>query len=88
MLTGLSPLVEEGLLTEIRGAGLWLGLDVAPEVGTAGEACLALMDNGILAKDTHTHTIRFAPTLVVTEEEVDLIVSTTTSVLRAVRTTG
>lgn len=82
LLDGLTPLVDTGILTEIRGAGLWLGLDVSPDWGTALDACTALMCRGILAKDTHTHTVRFAPPLVVTEDEVDLIIETTASVMR------
>lgn len=85
LLEGLSALVDEGILTEIRGAGLWLGLDLDPRYGTARDACVALMDRGILAKDTHTHTIRFAPPLVVSEEEIDLIIETTKQVLREAR---
>lgn len=85
LLDGLTPLVDAGVLTAIRGAGLWLGLDVAPEHGNARDACFALMNRGILAKDTHTHTIRFAPPLIVTDEEIDLIIDTTTSVLLAAK---
>ncbi len=88
LLRGLEPLVEEGILTAIRGAGLWLGLDVKPEFGTARDACFMLMQRGILAKDTHTHTIRFAPPLVTTEEEIDFIIETTLEVLRAARITA
>ena len=83
LAAGLLPLVDEGLLTEVRQAGLWLGLDVAPSVGTARDICYRLLDSGLLAKDTHTRTVRFAPPLVITAEEVDLVIALTTDALRA-----
>ncbi len=86
LLRGLEPLVEEGILSAIRGVGLWLGLDVNPEYGTARDICFALMEHGILAKDTHTHTVRFAPPLIVTEEEIDFIIEATLDVMRTART--
>ncbi len=82
LAAGLRPLLEDGLLTEIRQSGLWLGLDVARELGTARDICHRLMDKGILAKDTHVRTVRFAPPLVVTEAEVDLMVALTTDAVR------
>ncbi len=61
-------------LDAVRGVGLWAGLDVDPRRGTAREICYGLLDRGIVAKDTHTKTIRFAPPLVITEAELDLAV--------------
>lgn len=66
----LDPLVGRGV-TEIRSAGLWFGIDIDPELGTARDVCEALVRRGILAKDTHGHTVRLAPPLVITEAEVD-----------------
>ena len=71
------PLVEQGHLTALRQAGLWLGLDVAPSLGTAREVCYRLLAKGILAKDTHTRTIRFAPPLVITDAELDAVIERT-----------
>lgn len=58
---GLQPLLDAGWATEIRQAGLWVGVDVQPSLGTAKEICYRLMERAVLAKDTHGHTIRFAP---------------------------
>ena len=54
-------------------------------VGTGRGVCEELMRRGVLAKDTHGSTIRLAPPIVITEEEVDELVSTLGSVLRDLR---
>jgi ornithine--oxo-acid transaminase len=66
-LAGLkSPHVEE-----IRGRGLFIGVEIKPASGTARPYCERLMDLGILAKETHHQVIRFAPPLVITKDEID-----------------
>lgn len=75
LAAGLAPLLERGWLTEMRQVGLWLGLDVHPDLGTARELCYRLMNLGVLAKDTHGQTIRFAPPLVITADEVDRVIA-------------
>jgi ornithine--oxo-acid transaminase len=54
-----------------RSIGLWAGIDLRESAGGARKYCLALKDRGILCKDTHEHTIRLAPPLVITREELD-----------------
>ncbi len=56
---------------EVRGKGLFIGVELYPEAGGARRFCEALMKRGILCKETHTHVIRFAPPLVITKEEID-----------------
>lgn len=56
---------------EIRGRGLWIGMELNPEAGGARRYCEALKQVGLLCKETHTHTIRFAPPLVITKGEID-----------------
>jgi ornithine--oxo-acid transaminase len=58
-------------VAEIRGRGLWIGIDLSPDAGTARAACERLMERGILAKDTHESTIRLAPPLCVTREDLE-----------------
>jgi len=58
-------------IKEVRGRGLMLAVELRPEAGGARRFCEALKENGILAKETHTDTIRFAPPLVITRDEVD-----------------
>ncbi|MBZ5640422.1 MAG: ornithine--oxo-acid transaminase [Acidobacteriia bacterium] len=56
---------------EIRGKGLWIGVELSPEAGGARRYCEALMGKGLLCKETHVNTLRFAPPLVITREELD-----------------
>ena len=56
---------------EIRGKGLWIGVELHPEAGGARKFCEALEHEGLLCKETHTHTIRLAPPLVITKEQLD-----------------
>jgi len=56
---------------EIRGKGLFIGVELFPEAGGARRFCEALKDRGLLCKETHTNVIRFAPPLVITKEEID-----------------
>jgi ornithine--oxo-acid transaminase len=77
----LGALVGRGL-TAVRGRGLWAGLDIDPELMTGRQACERLAERGVLAKDTHGSTIRLAPPLVVTPEEVDLAVDAITAILK------
>jgi ornithine--oxo-acid transaminase len=54
----------------VRTRGLWAGIDIDPGIGTGRMVCEALMARGVLAKDTHGSTIRFAPPLVVSPEDL------------------
>jgi 4-aminobutyrate aminotransferase len=56
---------------EIRGKGLWIGIELKPEAGGARRFCEALRDQGLLCKETHTHVIRVSPPLVISESELD-----------------
>jgi ornithine--oxo-acid transaminase len=56
---------------EIRGRGLWVGVELKHELGGARSFCERLRDRGLLCKETHVHTIRFAPPQVITREEID-----------------
>jgi ornithine--oxo-acid transaminase len=56
---------------EVRGKGLLIGVELHPEAGGARRFCEALQARGVLAKETHTHIIRFAPPLIITLAEVD-----------------
>ncbi len=56
---------------EVRGRGLFVGVELKPEAGGARRFCEALKHKGILAKETHEHVIRFAPPLVIEKETID-----------------
>jgi ornithine--oxo-acid transaminase len=55
----------------VRGRGLLIGVELKPEAGGARRFCEALQSGGILAKETHVNTIRFAPPLIITKDDVD-----------------
>jgi ornithine--oxo-acid transaminase len=67
----LRLLVGAGRVTEVRGRGLWAGVDIAPEYGTGREVSEKLMDRGVLVKDTRGATLRIAPPLVISKEDLD-----------------
>jgi len=66
----LGALVGHGLL-EVRGYGLWAGIDVDPAIGTGRQVIERMAARGVLAKDTHGSTIRLAPPLVISLEDLD-----------------
>ncbi len=59
------------VVREIRGRGLMLAVELDPSAGGARPYCQKLAGLGVLAKDTHEHSIRIAPPLVITEDQVD-----------------
>jgi ornithine--oxo-acid transaminase len=63
--------IRSNAVKEIRGRGLMLAVELHPEAGGARRYCDALKERGILCKDTHEHSIRIAPPLVITRGEVD-----------------
>ncbi len=63
--------IRANIIREVRGRGLMLAVELHPEAGGARRFCQALQGRGILAKDTHVHTIRIAPPLVITSDQVD-----------------
>ena len=79
---GLRSLVGAGLV-EVRGRGLWAGIDIDPARMTGREACERLLARGVLAKDTHGSTLRLAPPLVITEDEIDFAVAQLKALLDA-----
>ncbi|NXY96247.1 ornithine--oxo-acid transaminase [Streptomyces sp. BR123] len=67
----LNLLVGGGAVTAVRGRGLWAGVDIEPGHGTGREVSERLMERGVLVKDTHGATIRIAPPLVISKEDLD-----------------
>ena len=69
-LEGLKAL-NSPYVREIRGRGLLIGVEIKTEYGSARPFCQRLMAEGLLCKETHEQTIRFAPPLVISKEEID-----------------
>ncbi|MFG2710370.1 ornithine--oxo-acid transaminase [Streptomyces goshikiensis] len=79
----LNLLVGGGAVTAVRGRGLWAGVDIDPSHGTGREISEKLMELGVLVKDTHGSTIRIAPPLVISKEDLDWGLDQLRSVLSA-----
>jgi ornithine--oxo-acid transaminase len=67
---------------EVRGVGLWIGIELHAAAGGARRFCEALREEGLLCKETHDHVIRVAPPLTITESEVDWAVERLDRVLQ------
>ncbi|WP_367044428.1 ornithine--oxo-acid transaminase [Streptomyces sp. Je 1-332] len=67
----LGLLTGTGAVTQVRGRGLWAGVDIEPTHGSGREISEKLMERGVLVKDTHGSTIRLAPPLVISKEDLD-----------------
>ncbi|MFD1715203.1 ornithine--oxo-acid transaminase [Amnibacterium flavum] len=80
----LQALVGHGL-TAVRGAGLWAGADVDPALGSGRDIALAMLDEGILVKDTHGQTLRFAPPLVIELADLEWALDRLEAVLERAR---
>lgn len=75
--------IRSNIIKDVRGRGLMLAVELVPEAGGARKYCEALKERGILAKDTHGDTIRIAPPLVITADQVDWAVEQFAGVLTA-----
>jgi ornithine--oxo-acid transaminase len=58
-------------IQELRGAGLWIGIQLRESEGGARRYSEALQAKGLLIKETHVHTLRFAPPLVISDSELE-----------------
>jgi ornithine--oxo-acid transaminase len=63
--------INSPLIDNIRGAGLFIGVEIDEALGSAREVCERLMDRGLLSKETHETVVRLAPPLIITREEID-----------------
>ncbi|HVG10608.1 MAG TPA: ornithine--oxo-acid transaminase [Thermoanaerobaculia bacterium] len=73
--------IQSKHLKEVRGVGLWIGIELHPEAGGARRFCEALQHEGLLCKETHDHVIRIAPPLTIKKDEVDWAVERLEKVL-------
>jgi ornithine--oxo-acid transaminase len=73
--------ISSPLVKEVRSIGLWAGVELHPAAGGARRHSEALLKRGFLCKETHEHTIRIAPPLVITREQLDSALDALSSVL-------
>jgi ornithine--oxo-acid transaminase len=82
LLGRLGELVGRGL-AEVRGRGLWAGVDISPGGLTGRQACEALARRGVLCKETHGATLRLAPPLMISKADLDRGIDALTEVVSA-----
>lgn len=70
-------------ISDLRGKGLWIGMDIQSRNLTAHHLSLRLMEEGIVCKETHEMTIRLAPPLIITKKEIDWALKRLTKVLKS-----
>ncbi len=73
--------IDSPLVSEVRGKGLFIGIEIDPEKGSARAICEALMERGLLSKETHATVVRLAPPLVISRAEIDWAVTQIQEVL-------
>lgn len=66
--------IDSPLIKEVRGKGLWVGVEFHKELVSAWDVCLKMLSKGVLLKDTHDTIVRFAPPLIITQEELDFVI--------------
>ena len=73
--------IDSPLIRDLRGRGLFVGLEIDPSIASAREICEALMERGLLSKETHATVVRLAPPLVIDKTEIDWAVQQIREVL-------
>jgi len=68
--TGLQSIGSD-VIKEVRGRGLWIGVELNHGTKSANELCMILLNQGILTKETHDNVIRFAPPLIISQANLD-----------------
>lgn len=76
--------IKNPIIREVRGRGLFAGVELHRDLASAGDVTMRLLQAGVLTKDTHRNTIRFAPPLIIDESQVDWAVERLAEVLEDV----
>ena len=76
--------IDNKIIKDVRGKGLWIGIELEESDINAKHLCLMLLNEGLLCKETHKTVIRFAPPLMITKKELDWAVDKITKVIRSV----
>lgn len=63
--------IKSPLIKDLRGKGLFIGMEINTDLIDGHDVCLKLLENGLLSKETHETVIRFAPPLIITKEQID-----------------
>tara|TARA_B100001079_G_C16393743_1_gene508143 strand:+ start:47 stop:1282 length:1236 start_codon:yes stop_codon:yes gene_type:complete len=76
--------IDNKIIKDVRGKGLWIGMELEESDITAKHLCLMLLNEGLLCKETHKTVIRFAPPLMITKKELDWAIDRITKVIRSI----
>ena len=76
--------IDNKIIKEVRGKGLWIGMELNDSEVNAKDLCMMLLNEGLLCKETHKTVIRFAPPLMISKKEIDWAIEKITKVIRAV----
>jgi ornithine--oxo-acid transaminase len=76
--------INSPLIIELRGRGLFIGIEIDPSMATAREICEALMARGLLSKETNSTVVRLAPPLIISKTEIDWAVTQIREVLQEI----
>ncbi len=79
--------IESPLIKDVRGRGLLIGLEIDKSY-PARDICLKLLKHGLLTKETHETVIRFAPPLIITEEQVDVAITALKQIFAEIKQTA
>jgi len=76
--------IDNKIIKEVRGKGLWIGMELNQSDFNAKDLCLMLLNEGLLCKETHKSVIRFAPPLMITKNEIDWAINKITKVISSI----
>ena len=76
--------IDNNIIKEVRGKGLWIGMELNKHNFNAKDLCLMLLNEGLLCKETHKSVIRFAPPLMITKKEIDWAIEKITKVISSI----
>lgn len=83
-LMGKLRALDTPLIRNVRGRGLFIGIEVDPALCSAREICELLMQRGLLSKETHETVVRLAPPLIVSQEDIDWAINQIAEVLEEI----
>jgi len=73
--------IDNPMIREVRGRGLFAGIELDPNMASADTVVRRLLRAGVLTRDTHRNTVRFAPPLIIDEQQIDWAIDRLTEVL-------
>jgi ornithine--oxo-acid transaminase len=76
--------IKSPLIKDLRGRGLFIGIEIDAELAEAREICEALMQQGVLSKETHATVVRLAPPLIISKAVIDWAVTRIRAVLQEI----